>query len=238
VAAASAGNAMDGLEIKRASAVDQVVEAVREKILCGELPPGTPLREVQMAESIGISRNTVRDAVRALAREGLVTHTMHRGAIVTRLTEHDVIDLFRVRERIETQAIEASEDATPEQLAGLEETVDQLARAANAGDWVQVGEADCLFHRRLVGFLGSPRLDRFYDTIQGELRLCLSIGDRADDDPRELIGEHRELYELIASGQRARCSVRLTERLHEAQGRLCDLVRAWEAAAEDDERTG
>jgi DNA-binding GntR family transcriptional regulator len=229
---------MDGLEIKRASAVDQVVEAVREKILCGELPPGTPLREVQMAESIGISRNTVRDAVRALAREGLVTHTMHRGAIVTRLTERDVIDLFRVRERIETQAIEASEDATPEQLAGLEETVDQLARAANAGDWVQVGEADCLFHRRLVGFLGSPRLDRFYDTIQGELRLCLSIGDRADDDPRELIGEHRELYELIATGQRARCSARLTERLHEAQGRLCDLVRAWEAAADADGRIG
>ena len=225
---------MDGLEIKRASTVDQVVEAVREKILCGELTPGTPLREVQMAESIGISRNTVRDAVRALAREGLVTHTMHRGAIVTRLTERDVIDLFRVRERIEIQAIEASEHATAEQLAGLEETVDQLARAANAGDWVQVGEADTLFHRRLVGFLGSPRLDRFYDTIQGELRLCLSIGDRADDDPRELIGEHRELYELIATGQRARCSVRLTERLHEARGRLCDLVRAWEAAADED----
>jgi DNA-binding GntR family transcriptional regulator len=227
---------MDGLEIKRASAVDQVVEAVREKILCGELPPGTPLREVQMAESIGISRNTVRDAVRALAREGLVTHTMHRGAIVTRLTERDVIDLFRVRERIETQAIEASEHATPEQLAGLEETVDQLARAANAGDWVQVGEADCLFHCRLVGFLGSPRLDRFYDTIQGELRLCLSIGDRADDDPRELIGEHRELYELIASGQRARCSARLTELLHDARARLCDLVRAWEAAAAEGTR--
>jgi DNA-binding GntR family transcriptional regulator len=224
---------MDGLEIKRASAVDQVVEAVREKILCGELTPGTPLREVQMAESIGISRNTVRDAVRALAREGLVTHTMHRGAIVTRLTEGDVIDLFRVRERIETQAIEASEHVTPEQLAGLEETVDQLARAANAGDWVQVGEADTLFHRRLVGFLGSPRLDRFYDTIQGELRLCLSIGDRADDDPRELIGEHRELYELIATGQRARCSARLTELLHGARERLCELVREWEAAADE-----
>ena len=108
MAAATAGDSIQGLEIKRASAVDQVAGAVREMILRGELLPGTPLREIQMAESIGISRNTVRDAVRALAREGLVTHTMHRGAIVARLTERDVVDVFRVRERIETQAIEAS----------------------------------------------------------------------------------------------------------------------------------
>jgi len=231
VAAATAGDSIQGLEIKRASAVDQVAGAVREMILRGELLPGTPLREIQMAESIGISRNTVRDAVRALAREGLVTHTMHRGAIVARLTERDVVDVFRVRERIETQAIEASGSATPEQLAELEETVRRLERAANADDWEQVVEADCLFHRRLVGFLGSPRLDRFYDNIQGELRLCLSIVDRANDDPRELIGEHRELYDLIAGGERARCSARLTEHLHLAKERLCRLVRIWDESS-------
>ena len=50
-----------------------------------------------MAESIGISRNTLRDAIRVLARQGLVTHTMHRGAVVTTLSEEDVADLFRVR---------------------------------------------------------------------------------------------------------------------------------------------
>ena len=234
VEAVPAGTPIEGLEIKRASAVDQVVEAVRRGILRGELAPGTPLREVHMAESLGISRNTVRDAVRALAREGLVTHSMHRGAIVTRLTERDVVDVFRVRERIEPQAIEASEHASAEQLAGLRGTVDQLARGANAGDWDGVVDADCLFHRHLVGFLGSPRLDRFYDTIQGELRLCLSIADRADDDPRDLIGEHTELYELIAAGERARCSARLTQHLHEARDRLCQMVRDTEEAADDD----
>jgi DNA-binding GntR family transcriptional regulator len=224
----AAADPPDGLEIKRASAVDQVVTAVRKMILRGDLPPGTPLREVQMAESIGISRNTVRYAVRALAREGLVTHTMHRGAIVTQLTERDVVDVFRVRERIETQAIEASEFASSEQLTELEDTVAQIERAAKAGDWEQMVEADCRFHRRLVGFLGSPRLDRFYDTIQGELRLCLSIADRADDDPRELVEEHRELYGLIAGGERAACAARLTEHLHRTERRLCELVRVEE----------
>lgn len=233
MAQATAGNPIEGLEIKRASAVDQVVAAVRGMILSGELAPGTPLREVQMAETIGISRNTVRDAVRALAREGLVTHTMHRGAIVTRLTERDVRDLFRVREQIEVQAIQASENVTPEQLSELEQTVEQLARGANADDWDQVVEADCLFHRRLVGFLGSPRLNRFYDTIQGELRLCLSLVDRTGNDPRELITEHRRLYGLIADGEREVCAALLTEHLHEARNRLCRLVRAWEEAADE-----
>jgi DNA-binding GntR family transcriptional regulator len=228
VSTAAAADAPDGLEIKRASAVDQVATAVRRMILRGDLPPGTPLREVQMAESIGISRNTVRDAVRALAREGLVTHTMHRGAIVAQLTERDVVDVFRVRERIETQAIEASEFATKEQLALLEETVAQIERAAKSGDWDQMVEADCRFHRRLVGFLESPRLDRFYDTIQGELRLCLSIADRADDDPDELVKEHRELFDLIARGERASCIALLTEHLHAAEARLSELVRTQE----------
>ncbi len=128
MAPTTAGDPLQGLEIKRASAVDQVVDALREMILRGELAPGTPLREIQMAESIGISRNTVRDAVRALAREGLVTHTMHRGAMVTRLAESDVIDVFRVRARIETQAIAASESATADQIAELEDAV-RRARA-------------------------------------------------------------------------------------------------------------
>lgn len=229
----TAGDPIQGLEIKRASAVDQVVDALREMILRGELAPGTQLRETQMAESIGISRNTVRDAVRALAREGLVTHTMHRGAMVTRLDEADVIDVFRVRERIETQAIAASESATAEQLAELGDAVQELERAANAGDWAKVVNADWLFHRRLVSFLGSPRLDRFYDAIQGELGLCLTIVDRASDDPRELIGEHRELFDLIVQGEHERCSARLTEHLHEAEERLCRLVRVAEDPLDD-----
>jgi DNA-binding GntR family transcriptional regulator len=225
---------MRDLHITRSSAVDQVVEAVREMILRGDLAPGTRLREVQLADSIGISRNTARDAVRALARQGLVTRAMHRGAVVARLTENDVVDVFRVRRAIEPQATEASEGATADQLSVLEEPVRQLERAAADSDWDRMVEADCLFHSRLVGFLGSPRLDHFYDTIQGELRLCLTIVDRDEDDPDDLVAEHRELYELIAAGEQAHCVARLNECLADTEERLRHIARRLDALQDGD----
>lgn len=201
---------------------------MRTMILRGQLPPGTPLREVPLAESIGISRNTVREAVRVLARQGLVTHSMHRGAVVTRLTEDDVIDLLRARRAVEFQAIEATAAAAPEDLAALDEPVLELERAAAERDWDRLVDADWSFHQRLVGFLGSPRLDRFFDTIQAEMRLCLSILDRADDDPDELVAEHRELRDLIAARAPADCAARLGEHLDDAERRLCLIARTWE----------
>ncbi len=229
----TSGDSLPGLQIKRSSTSEQVADAMRTMILRGELAPGTPLREVALAESIGISRNTVREAVRVLARQGLVTHSMHRGAVVTRLSEQDVADLYRVRRALETQAIAASADATPDQLAGLAQAVQELERAAEDGDWDRMVDADWSFHENLVGFLGSRRIDSFFDTIQAELRLCLSILDRQEDDPDELVAEHRELRDLLLAGERERCSQVLCDRLEDSELRLRRI-----AATEWEERAG
>jgi DNA-binding GntR family transcriptional regulator len=222
--------ALTGLEIKRASTAEQAADVVRGMILQGTLVPGTPLPEVPMATSIGISRNTMREAIRVLAREGLVTHSMHRGAMVARLTERDVADLFRVRRALELKAVEESAGVSPEQLDGLDEAVQELARAADSKDWERIVEADRLFHERLVGFLGSSRLDRFFGTVQAELRLCLSILDREGDDPADLLAEHRELHELMARGRQALCAARLTKHLLDAERQLREIVRPWDEA--------
>jgi DNA-binding GntR family transcriptional regulator len=201
-------------------------------ILRGELTPGTPLREIPMATSIGISRNTAREAVRVLVRQGLVTHTMHRGAIVTCLTERDIADLFRVRHAVETEAIEASGRADAEQLRELAAAVEALEHATEQDDWGRIVELDCVFHERLVGFLGSPRINRFFGTIQGELRLCLSIVDPEDDNPAALAAEHRELYELIAAGERDRCASLMRAHLTDAEQRLRAIAREWDRTGE------
>lgn len=213
------------LEIRRSSAVDQVVAAVCEMILRGDLAPGTPLREAALADSAGVSRNTIRDAVRVLAREGLVKHTMNRGAIVTQLRERDIRDIFRVRRALELQAIEARPEATEEQVAALEGAVRDLRRAVEGGEQVAIVQADCRFHQRLVAFLGSARLDRFFEAIQGEMRLCLAIVDRVHEDENDLVDEHQELYELIAAGEIDRSTALLGAHLDDGRDRLCRIAR-------------
>ena len=174
--------ALSSLSIKRASTAEQVAEVLREMILSSELEQGGALREVALARRVGVSRNTMREAIRVLAREGLVTHNLHRGALVTRLTERDVEDLFRVRRTVELAAVAAAADATDEQLEALGEAVDGLAAATQGRDWGAVIDADRAFHERLVRLVQSPRLTRFFDGVQAELRLCMSIIDRRDLD--------------------------------------------------------
>jgi DNA-binding GntR family transcriptional regulator len=219
-----AAESLDGLRIKRSSTADQVADALREMITRGDIAPGTPLPEIALADSVGVSRNTTREALRILAREGLVTHHMHRGAAVATLTEEDVTDIFRVRRALELRAVAASSTATPRQLASLREAVDQLETAAGSGNWDGVIEGDVLFHERLLALLGSPRLHRFFQEIQGELRLCLALVDRQDDDPAPLVAEHRELCELIQSGERERCIAKLDAHLADGEQVLRSIV--------------
>ena len=212
------------LQIKRPSTAEQVAEALREKILSGEFDQGRSLREVELAASIGVSRNTMREAIRVLAREGIVTHQMHRGAVVTRLDASDVEDIFRVRRLLELSALRATADAEPEELLGLAKAVRELELAAQTQDWAGIIDADELFHERLVGLLGSPRLSRFFDTIQAQLRLCMSIVDRSESDTSALVAEHQNLLRLILDGDLARCTEIMREQLVDAEKMLKAVV--------------
>jgi DNA-binding GntR family transcriptional regulator len=215
---------LSSLQIKRASTAEQVAEALREMILRGEIEQGQPLREVSLAASIGVSRNTMREAIRVLAREGIVTHEMHHGAMVARLETRDVEDIFRVRRVLELAAVRASREAEPDQLAGLAAAVQELKDAVAAGDWGAIIDADELFHERLVGLLGSRRLSRFFDAIQGEVRLCLSIVDRSSSNPEALVAEHQELLELIVNRETDRVTELMSGHLADAEQTLAAQV--------------
>jgi DNA-binding GntR family transcriptional regulator len=212
------------LAIERSSTSEQVAAALRTKITGGELGPGTPLPEIVLADSLGVSRNTIREALRILTREGLVSHHMHRGATVAVLSEEDVADIFRVRRTLETAGVEASRHVDPERLQPLRGAVESIARAAAAEESSRVVESDVEFHRRLVGLLESPRLNRFFEELQGELWLCLALG-RADE-PDPLLGEHAELCELMENGEQDRCRAKLQRHLAISEENLKSIARS------------
>ena len=166
----------------------QAEKALRELILDGALAPGTRLREVQLAASLGVSRNTLREALRALTEQGLITHHPHRGVVVTDLTADDIADLYALRRIVELPALRRLDAAG---VAGLREATDAFAAALEAGDAVEALECDFRFHRLLVTAHASRRLSAAHERAQGELRLALLQLDREYEPPA--VAEHRDV---------------------------------------------
>jgi len=180
------------------NAADRVAAALRADIFAGGLPPGSALREVELVTRHGVSRHTVREALRGLATSGLVSQDPHRSARVRVLSRADVRDVFGLRRVLELEAVRriVEEDAP---LAGVEAAV--AAREA-----VEVGpgggryttdelDADLEFHRALVRAAGSPRLARAFDLLAGELRLAfLALMHDAGDR-----GDHRAILDAVVA---------------------------------------
>src|SRR5229473_4502336 len=99
---------MELSQIYRTSVADQVASILRRRILDGELLPGTPLQEMPMAASLGVSRNTVREATRILSLEGLLKRSAHRGVTVAQLSLEDVAEIYQVRHLLEIPAVRAA----------------------------------------------------------------------------------------------------------------------------------
>lgn len=210
------GDVLSGLAIKRISTSDQVASLLRDRILRGEIKPGTALREVTLAGSIGVSRNTLREALRILMHDGLVRHTVHRGITVTRLSRDDVTEIYRVRRLLEVQGAEKGHP-NEAQLRELKEAVDELEKAAEERDWPKLVDHDLRFHRLIVALLGSARLDEFYEKLLAELRLVLVTTDRSTRNVAEMAGEHRKLCNRLAAGKRKEAARQVDVHLAKAE---------------------
>lgn len=216
---------LSSLTIRKASTAEHVAEALRDLIVNGQVSQGQALREVALARSLGVSRNTVREAIRVLGREGLVTVSPYKGTVVTRLTRADVYDIFRVRRAVEIAAIQALPTASDQDLAAITADVRAIERAADPLDWSAMIDADQAFHDHLVGLLHSERLSRFYDAVGAEMRLCMSIVDRNDESPMALVAEHIEMLELILARDEKRLTEVMSAHLVESEQTLAALVQ-------------
>ena len=208
--------------LDRTTTGSQVERVLREMILDGRLVPGTHLRETQVAQSLGVSRNTLREALRSLAEHGLVTHHPHRGVVVTDLTVDDVADLFRLRLVLEQAGLAALTDT-----GELERSTGAFAAALERGDAVEALEEDFRFHRALVAALGSDRLSAAHERAQGELRLVLLQLDRDYEPPQ--VEEHRAILAAAAAGDREAAAAALASHLERAAARLIVLIRVRES---------
>jgi DNA-binding GntR family transcriptional regulator len=181
--------------LKRESVVDALADALRSRILSGDLAPGTALREATLSASYQVSRHTLRAALRELANGGLVQIVPDRGAAVARLGEGDLVPLFELRAALEIEACRLTLGKHGGKLpTAVHECLDALARACRSktAEWHEIAEAHAGFHESLVIEARSPRIEEAYMRLAAELNLFLAQL-RPVWSRRRMIDHHRSL---------------------------------------------
>ena len=210
--------------LQRVSVGDQVASVLRQRILNGELLPGTQLQEVPLAASLGVSRNTIREALRVLALEGLLTRNIHRGATVARLSIRDVREIYQLRRMLEQSALLAVKKVPEEVLAESRELVERYEASARAGDWIEAVGWDLQFHALLMRLHNNERLESFYQKTLSELRMGMVLVDRTHDNPARLTKVHRKMYQLMSAGKLKECAAVLAKHLDDSESRLTHVM--------------
>ncbi|WP_224041269.1 GntR family transcriptional regulator [Paraburkholderia unamae] len=206
------------------SVTDRILSTIRDEIIEGKLPPGTALVENDLTQAHDVSRNTLREALRLLCREGLAVHYRHRGVIVRTLTRHDVRDIYRVRRTLELQALMREAPIEEEEIAAMRDAVERAQAAANEGDWRSVGTYSLLFHRRIVQLLASPLFDTFFTTILAQLRLVFASAPDERRFQRPWIEKDGQILELIASARVTEARAALADYLTQSEHALLDYL--------------
>jgi DNA-binding GntR family transcriptional regulator len=179
------------------TATEYVEATLREAILIGALPPGTPLRQEELAARFKVSRMPVREALRQLEAQALVDFEPHRGAVVVRITRLDAMDNYAIRAALEPQALRLSIPNLREADFDLAEAL--LAEIDRGGELVRMGELNRRFHMTLYAQAGLPRLitltEQHLASADRYLRFHLGAvgGDMGQD-------EHREMLEASRAG--------------------------------------
>jgi DNA-binding GntR family transcriptional regulator len=196
------------LEIR--SVVDQVHEELLQRIVAGELPPGSRLRQEALAEELGVSRTPLREALARLVSEGLVELEPNRGATVARRDFGDMEQAWRARLVVEPGAARlAAERRDPAVLERMREIVRRQRDVAD--DLTASFELNRDFHLALVNAAGNPHLSRFADLLWLS-RIGVPIFARQARDRAQILSwadEHEAILAAVAAGRGARAE-RLT----------------------------
>src|SRR6478672_13025574 len=197
--------------IQRQTIASMTIEALRERILRGDYPDGEPLRQDALADELGVSRIPIREALRQLETEGLVTFNPHRGAIVSSLSLEEIEEVFDLRASIESDLLRrAIPHLTTHQLDQADEVLERYAVALRTGDVAKWGVLNWQFHASLYAPAARPItmniVQRLHQQSDRYLRMQLALTH----------GETRASEEHRA--------IAVAARAHDTK-RACQLVR-------------
>lgn len=170
---------------------------MRERIFSHQLSPGSWIDELKLAEQYGISRTPLREALKVLATEGLVTMKVRRGAYVTEVSDADLADVYHLLALLESDAAGAvAEKATQAEIEELQELHDQLEKSVSNRDrFFELNEA---FHTRLLKIANNRWRDQMVADLRKVMKLNRHNSLLKSGRLAESLAEHRAIMQALA----------------------------------------
>lgn len=217
--------------IARQTVARQASDALRERILRGIYPDGTPLRQDAIAEELGVSRIPVREALRQLEAEGLVIFNPHRGAVVSTLSLDEIEELFELRAQIESDLLRrAMPHTTVEEIARAKEVLDAYDVALRTGEVAGWGALNWQFHSTLYAAADRQLTMRIVQRLHQQsdrylrMQLALTHGESRASD------EHRAILTAVRQHDVKRACHLMRQHILGAGAQLLEFLRAHRAA--------
>lgn len=195
--------------LKRVSLADQVRDYLVLEIAQGRLEPGTPVRELEVAQLLGTSQTPVREAFRELKTVGLLESQIHVGTRVRNIGEQDLVDGVPVRAALEGIAGRLAAERLAGDVESLRDLLTSMIDTAATGDRLAYASASTKFHRSIVIAAHNESLFRSWNALGIEVMTILAMASN-DSSLTEAAESHREIVEAIASGDPARAELALS----------------------------
>lgn len=205
---------------------ERVLDALREAIISGDLKPGQPLTEMELAASLGVSRAPLREALQILSSEGLVETIPYTGTSVRHLTRTDIEELYSLRSVLETFAVRRIiAQHNPLHVEHLRHCFTAMLGAAESGEIKQVNNIDRLFHDTLIELSGHSLLMNSWSVVSMRVRQVMALLNRRNSDLKQIAYNHLPIIEAIEKEEEDK-AVALIQKHVAASGEL--IAEGWD----------
>lgn len=210
--------------IKRQAMPTVIADELRIAITSGKLKPGTALRQEDLAEEFAASRIPVREALRQLEAEGLVSISPNKGATVVSLTTAELQEIFEIRAMLEPAALDfAFPNITTEVLQKAAKLLDELSKKPSETAW---GSVNWQFHLLLYDCAKRPKLVAMIDSLRISSERYLTARTKSSDYKSQAMSEHRQILQYCLDGKRKEAVAHLKHHIEESAKHLSELVQS------------
>jgi DNA-binding GntR family transcriptional regulator len=204
---------------------DVIFETLRKAIVTGEIKPGERLMEVSLAEQMGVSRTPVREAIRRLEAEGLVTMTPRKGTHVSHLSIKDIMDVLEVRTVLDKLATDlAAKRIQPVQIKSLEAAHKGFINCVENNNIDGAVRKDVEFHDIIYAASGNPRLIAVATSLREHVYRFRVLYMKDNLIAENVLNEHEEILSALRKAESQKASVLAEEHIRNQMESIIDTV--------------